>query len=447
MTFFIVFLCWWALQGVSTQTANRCALKIQHIRHIPTRDLLCIELAFSSPDFDLSSHQVILADHSIDIEVRTPPLNQTVTLSNQVCHDNGNVGFTTDTNDIEGMKHGIYFCSLFLVEQSGQKPEFLRTLTQQVRGYLYAKDDNTPKPILCPIIERVRHIETYQIPIPDCHDGQCEITCASLCVGDGGEYSLPCQGSGCQNIQLTQELHVHHSMVIILKNGYQCVRLNVTKSRDIEALFLNEDTDLQLHTQTDDLKKRFSQLDNSFCVGTTDRYDRQIHSVWENNEMLCTAHAHKWKGQSSVNGTVGYTAITKSGYRISASKRVNFVKVDLDTSPNTINDHCKEPGIRETCKQCRPTCRAKVTDEGYIYCKDGWVHVIHDQSDRQYEHFEMAEKANQTSENLNDIQIVKIRDAGKIKSGGVKIHWIFIGILIVLICVGIIVEIVMFKSR
>ena len=73
--------------------------------------------------------------------------------------------------------------------------------------------------------------------------------------------------------------------------------------------------------------------------------------------------------------------------------------------------------------------------------------MIHDQSDRQYQHFEMAEKANQTSENLNDIQIVKIRDAGKIKSGGVKIHWIFIGILIVLICVGIIVEIVMFKSR
>lgn len=38
----------------------------------------------------------------------------------------------------------------------------------------------------------------------------------------------------------------------------------------------------------------------------------------------------------------------------------------------------------------------------------------------------MATKA--VSESLNDIQIVRIKDTGKIKSGGIKIHWIFIAI-------------------
>ena len=450
---YIIFIVLLTVQWAVAAPTSHYAMKVVHMRHIPYNDLLCAELRFASQFRDYTTQQVIVSDLRLEVSVSTieePHRIQNVTLSNSICHESGNIGSLTDNSDIIGYKSSIHLCSLFITRDEKQRAQLVNIKKQSMTAYIHSKGNDVPEPVDCPVLSSVTDIEHYNVGVSGlCRDDECRVTCASYSIGDGGEVMMKCDAGQCDpkdNVRLYNELRVKRSTVFMLPNQLQCVEPRFIISKDIEVLFLDRNTNLTLKTLKQEYQTGMTPLDNSFCLGVTDRYDRYILGYPEATNMICTSRPHLHRGTSMINGTLNYVAITKSGYRLARRIEVQSVKVDLDRQNISIHNYCEAKGIKDTCQDCHETCHAKVIGTGYVLCKDYMVHFLKEGNDTQISRLPYKRPQRWISD-LSDVD--EIHTGESTEGGGhkIKVHWIIVAVLSGLICIGVILEFVVFRSK
>ena len=451
---YIIVIVLFASQWAVAAPTSYYAMKVVHMRHIPYDDILCAELHFASAFRDYTTQQVTVTDLSLDVSVSTieePYRIQNVTLSNSICHESGNIGSLTDSSDIIGYKSSIHFCGLFITRNEKQRARIVSINSQSMRAYLHSKGNDVPEPIDCPVLSSVTVIEHYNVAVSGlCRDGECTVTCASYSIGDGGEVMMKCDTGQCDpndNVRLYDELRIKRSTVLMLPNQFQCVEPSVIVSKDIEVMFLDRTTNLTLKTLMTKKQSVMTPLDNSFCFGVTDRHDRYTMGYPETNNMICTSKPHIYKGRSLVNGTLSYVAITKSGYRLLRRVEVRNVKVELDRRDIKIHNYCEIERIKDICRDCHETCHAKVVGTGYVLCKDHMVHLSNDGNDTRISRLPYKRHQRLISDLSEDEEILTTGDSTDGGGRRIKVHWIVIAVLSGLICIGVILEFVVFRSK
>lgn len=215
----------------------------------------------------------------------------------------------------------------------------------------------------------------------ECDQENCtttRITCASLTIGDIGEYILPTRyPNTMEKTTLKRELNVRYIGVWFV-SGVMCIELQMIFSKDVSRFYLHDDTKLLLYNKQGTSMSPI-MFTNEVCVSTISNYIHELpHAVWKDSSFLCTSDKVSYSsGLLLVKGTLNYVTITRSGYRLKGSKRITYKTHTPKKTSLPMQTYCDLDEVRNKCDQCRISCGAAINGSGYLYCKNGWTYISH----------------------------------------------------------------------
>jgi hypothetical protein len=359
-----------------------CAVDIKGMRYIPDEKLMCGVLQFESPTFDYHNQYVILPDLHVKVQISDNGTLHDLTLSNDGCHELGNIGYITDYHDLRGHKRAVYVCAPYSASSvNGENLEFHDHFTRLMDGVLHMKADQTYI-IRCPVTKYpALKIQVYSILVNQT-DVSDKVTCASLAVGDGGEVVQP---NGHKRI--VDDLVISKPVIwSIQETRALCVEFDMKFSKDIAKFYLHEDSSIMLSSKE---IEEIIPFDNAMCVSTVSNYIRDSpHTMWRNPVFMCTPERPLYPqatdsprsvlaspGTSHVFGNLTYVITTQSGHRLIYSKSIMHKFKSPGQTLKHMNRYCHLDTVKEQCQECRISCRAAIEGTGYLYCKNGWTYI------------------------------------------------------------------------
>ncbi len=391
VVFLITLLAWFC----QCSEKQKCAVSLQAVRILPDRNLVCgtlswkLDLPSVETRIHLSSNRLdlILASSTDDDDDDSIITGVPVALSNTVCTEDLSFYIGKDLPDHQSRKT-ISLCAE--IPSSGSGSTFLqrvvtKTIPVRVEVKMHGQVNQD-----C----RVMHTKDASVipvrtekPMGSCPlvQGNCQVTCSSLAVGQGNEHGFHCREQQKNECAPDRKI-LDEVKVGIRRTVYEpgqnklCVQMTPLFSEDVRYFRLDaKKTQLQLLFTYSNLTN-IARLDhNTRCLSMPMPWHRVQRSDTNKKTLsltLCTSFrvpvVDRAGGSFKIFGSLYYSVVSVSGRTYEKYIHLEEMLTDPVQVLQESHDACTVPSIRRACQTCRQTCSVMVEGEGYLSCKSEW---------------------------------------------------------------------------